>query len=224
MARETLIDVSHTVTSGMVTYKGLPAPLICDYLDREASKRHYSPGTTFQIGRIDMVANTGTYVDAPFHRFEKGKDLSELPLSCLADLEGIVIRAKHHNERPIDARFFEALDLENKAVLVHTGWSENWRTERYFEGHPFLTEDAAVYLCEAGAALVGIDSLNIDDTDDGRRPVHTALLGNSIPVVEHMTNLAALPDQGFRFFAAPVKVKAMGSFPVRAFALLTRPA
>ncbi len=218
--KKALIDVSHTVKTGMVTYKGLPAPLICDYIDREASKTIYAPGTTFQIGRIDMVANTGTYVDAPFHRFEDGKDLSQLPLTSLADLEGVVIRVKHHNERPIDASFFEPHALENKAVLVHTGWCANWRTEEYFEGHPFLTEDAAHHLCESGVALVGIDSLNIDDTDDGTRPVHTALLGKNIPIVEHMTNLGELPDDGFRFFATPVKVEAFGSFPVRAFAVV----
>ncbi|MFQ5510854.1 MAG: cyclase family protein [Candidatus Krumholzibacteriia bacterium] len=222
MKQRNFIDVSHTIGTGLVTYKGLPAPLICDYLDREASKEHYAPGTTFQIGRIDMVGNTGTYIDAPFHRFAEGKDLSELPLASLADIDGVVIRAERHNERPIDASFFASRDLKKKAVLVHTGWSRYWRTEQYFEGHPFLTEDAAQHLCEAGAALVGIDSLNIDDRDDGRRPVHTALLGNDIPIVEHMANLDELPDEGFRFFATPVKVKAFGSFPVRAFALTTR--
>lgn len=211
------IDVSHTVEHGMITYKGLPAPLICDYLSREASREHYAPGTEFHIGKIEMVANTGTYIDAPFHRFAAGKDLAELPLSSLAGLEGLVIRVDPSQGRAINASVFQGKDLVGKAVLVQTGWSAHWRTDQYFEGHPFLTAEAAQYLQAEGAALVGIDSLNIDDTADGRRPVHTILLGSEIPVVEHLTNLGQLPEQGFSFFAVPVKVKAFGSFPVRAF-------
>jgi kynurenine formamidase len=214
------IDVSHTVEHGMVTYKGLPAPLICDYLSREASRKNYAPGTEFQIGKIEMVANTGTYIDAPFHRFAEGKDLSELPLESLANLEGVVIRVEPGQGRAIDAAVFQGRNLAGKAVLVQTGWSAHWRTDQYFEGHPFLTERAARYLADAGVTLVGIDTLNIDDTADGRRPVHTTLLGHDIPIVEHMTNLGQLPGQGFKFFAVPVKVKAFGSFPVRAFGLV----
>jgi kynurenine formamidase len=204
----------------MVTYKGLPAPLICDYLSREASRKNYAPGTEFQIGKIEMVANTGTYIDAPFHRFAEGKDLSELPLESLANLEGVVIRVEPGQGRAIDAAVFQGRNLAGKAVLVQTGWSAHWRTDQYFEGHPFLTERAARYLADAGVTLVGIDTLNIDDTADGRRPVHTTLLGHDIPIVEHMTNLGQLPGQGFKFFAVPVKVKAFGSFPVRAFGLV----
>jgi len=215
-----LIDVSHTVEHGLITYKGLPAPIICDFLSREQSRALYAPGTEFHIGKIEMVANTGTYVDAPFHRYASGKDLSELPLRSLANLEAVVFRAPGH-QRVIDAQFFEGPQLNGKAVLVHTGWSRHWKTERYFEGHPFLTEGAADYLRKAGARLVGIDSYNIDDTADGSRPVHSILLGNDIPVAEHLTNLQALPDTGFRFFAVPVKVKAFGTFPVRAFGLVT---
>jgi kynurenine formamidase len=219
MQDKKLIDVSHLVEHGMITYQGLPAPVICDYWTREASRAHYAPGTEFHIGKIEMVANTGTYLDAPFHRFAGGKDLAELPLSSLANLDGIVIRVDG-SERAVDAAAFKDLDLAAKAVLVHTGWSRHWRTDHYFEGHPFLTADAAQHLVEAGAVLVGIDSLNIDDTADGKRPVHTTLLYNDIPIVEHLTNLAALPEQGFKFFATPVKVRAFGSFPVRAFALV----
>ncbi len=218
MPDRAFIDLSHTVADGLITYRGLPAPVIGDYLSRVASRGHYAEGTEFHVGKIEMVANTGTYVDAPFHRFAGGKDLADLPLAALADLDGLVVRAA--GPRAIDASAFRGLDVRGRAVLVHTGWSRHWQTERYFEGHPFLTEAAAVYLREAGAALVGIDSLNIDDTADGRRPVHTVLLGAEIPVAEHLTNLAALPDAGFRFFAVPVKVRAMGSFPVRAFALV----
>jgi arylformamidase len=219
-AQRLLIDVSHTVEDGMITYKGLPAPIICDYLSREASRRLYAEGTEFQIGKIEMVANTGTYLDSPFHRFADGKDLAALDLAALADLDGIVVRAAGRGERAITQAAFEGLKINSKAVLVHTGWAEHWRTDQYFEGHPFLTSDAARYLVDAGATLVGIDSLNIDDTADGRRPVHTALLGADIPIVEHMCGLEHLPDQGFRFFAVPVKVRGVGTFPVRAFAIV----
>ncbi len=215
-----LIDVSHTVEHGLVTYKGLPAPVVCDYLSRKQSREHYAPDTEFHIGRIDMVANTGTYVDSPFHRYPAGKDLSELPLSSLADLDTMVFRAPS-GRRAIGPELFEGHRLEGKAVLVHTGWSVHWKTDQYFEGHPFLTEDAATYLHDAGVRLVGIDSLNIDDTADLRRPVHTILLGSEIPIAEHLTNLGELPDRGFRFFAVPVKVKSFGTFPVRAFGLVS---
>ena len=217
-----LIDVSHTVEHGLVTYAGLPAPIICDYLSREESRNHYAQGTEFHIGKIEMVANTGTYVDSPFHRYADGKDLSELPLSKLANLSGIVLRLASHHQRAIGASLFQGHELVGKAVLVHTGWSKHWMTEQYFDGHPYLTEDAALYLREEGAALVGIDSLNIDDIDDGRRPVHSILLEAEIPIAEHLTNLHLLPDDDFQFFAVPVKVKAFGTFPVRAFGLVNK--
>jgi arylformamidase len=215
-----LIDLSHTVEHGMVTYKGLPAPIICDFLSREQSKRIYAPGTEFHIGKIEMVANTGTYLDAPFHRYADGKDLSELPLEWLADLEAIVVRAREAG-RAIGPDAFAKHKVEGKAVLVQTGWSRHWRTDRYFDGHPFLTSEAAAHLRDAGARLVGIDSLNIDDISGGERPVHSTLLKADIPIVEHMTNLDQVPDGGFRFTAAPVKVKAFGTFPVRAFARIS---
>lgn len=215
-----LIDLSHTVEHGLVTYKGLPAPIICDFMSRESSRSHYAPGTEFNIGKIEMVANTGTYVDAPFHRFANGKDLSELPLSSLAELPGVVFRPDTSRSRAIDASAFAGVDVQDKAVLVHTGWSKHWTTPQYFEGHPFLTLDAAQFLKDSGAKLVGIDSLNIDSTDDGARPVHTALLGADIPVCEHLCNLDLLPNSGFLFSAVPVKVRAFGTFPVRAYAYL----
>jgi arylformamidase len=213
-----LVDVSHTVEAGMITYKGLPAPVICDYLSREESRGRYAPGTEFQIGRIDMVANTGTYVDAPFHRYAHGRDLSELALTSLADLECLVVRPRLDG-RAIGAQAFANLEVRGRAVLVQTGWDANWRTDAYFEGHPHLTHAAALHLAERGALLVGIDSFNIDCTDDGTRPVHSALLGRDIPICEHLCNLRDLPDTGSRFFAVPVKVKGMGTFPVRAFAV-----
>ena len=214
------VDLSHTVYDGLMTYKGLPAPMICDFLSREDSRRFYKAGTSFHIGRIDMVANTGTYLDSPFHRFEDGKDLSQLELSALAGLDAVVARVTGLASRAVDREVFLSLDVRGKAVLVATGWSRHWATEQYFEDHLYLTSDAAEYLRNAGAALVGIDSYNIDDTADGTRPVHTTLLGAGMPIVEHMCNLEQLPAGGFTFTAAPVKVKGMGTFPVRAFATL----
>jgi kynurenine formamidase len=215
-----LIDVSHTVEHGLVTYKGLPAPIICDFLSREASRQLYAAETEFHIGKIEMVANTGTYLDSPFHRYADGDDLSQLLLSSVADIEGIVIRAGDSPGQAIDASRFHQVDVREKAVLVQTGWDRHWGSERYFEGHPFLTGDAARFLAGSGAKLVGIDSLNIDDIRDTARPVHSVLLKAGVPVVEHLCNLGALPDEGFKFFAVPVKVKGMGTFPVRAFGIL----
>ena len=217
VAPRTFLELSHTIEHGMITYRGLPAPLMCDFLSREASRQHYAEGTEFHIGRIDMVANTGTYLDSPFHRFADGKDLSQLGLSSLAGLDSVLVRVEGTG-RKITRDAFKHLDVRGKAVLVQTGWDRHWRTDAYFEGHPFLTEDAAQYLAQSKARLVGIDSYNIDDTSDGRRPVHTILLGREIPIVEHMTGLAQLPTSGFEFFAVPPKICAFGTFPVRAFA------
>ena len=218
MSRQ-LVDLSHEVEHGMITYKGLPAPIICDFLSREASRKNYAEGTEFQIGKIEMIANTGTYVDSPFHRFADGIDLSELPLESLADLDGIVVHVEKYG-RAIPAMAFDGIQISGKALLVHTGWSRHWRTDQYFEGHPFLTREAALSLAKSGVAFVGIDTYNIDDTADGTRPAHTLLLGNRIPICEHMCGLEKLPDMGFRFHAAPVKVKGFGTFPVRAYAVL----
>ncbi|HZI86987.1 MAG TPA: cyclase family protein [Pyrinomonadaceae bacterium] len=238
----TLIDLSHTIEHGMITYKGLPAPVISDHLTREASRALYAPGTEFHIGKIEMVANTGTYLDSPFHRYKEGKDLSELTLESLAYLEGVVVRrigaAEHELERArfpdfklgtdsltegraITAAALEHLDVKGKAVLFHTAWDMRWRTEDYSNGrHPFLTSDAVKFLVDAKAALVGIDSYNIDDTSGGNRPAHSILLAAGIPIVEHLCGLRELPSTGFQFFAVPVKVQGFGTFPVRAFAMV----
>ncbi len=242
----TLVDLSHTIEHGMITYKGLPAPVISDHLTREASRAVYAPGTEFHIGKIEMVANTGTYLDSPFHRYEEGTDLAGLSLESLAYLEGIVVRHVGGAERELErARFpeietvsenlfgpedravtaaaLEHLDVKAKAVLFHTAWDMRWRTEDYSNGrHPFLSADAAALLAEAGAALVGIDSYNIDCTADGRRPAHSILLAAGIPIVEHLCGLRELPPTGFRFFAVPAKVKGFGTFPVRAFAVVPK--
>ena len=212
------VDISHTVEHGMITYKGLPAPVISDFLTREDSRTHYAEDTEFHIGKIDMVANTGTYIDSPFHRYARGKDLAGLELSTLANVGGIVI---HSSDRAITEQVLAGVDVQGKAVLFHTGWDQHWRTETYANGeHPFLTEGAATYLAKGGAAIVGIDSYNIDSTTDGKRPAHSILLGHDIPVVEHLCGLGELPDSGFKFFAVPVKVRQFGTFPVRAFAIV----
>jgi arylformamidase len=212
-----LIDLSHRIESGMVTYKGLPAPHICDFWKREETAAGYDDGSTFQIGRIDMVANTGTYLDTPFHRYADGDDLAAVALERLAGLDGLCVRA---DGMEAGAELFDGLDVAGKAVLVHTGWDRHWRTDAYSSDHPFLAEEAARLLAGRGAALVGIDSYNIDDTRTRRRPVHTILLGAGTLICEHMTGLGALPPSGFRFTAAPPGIAGMGTFPVRAFAAI----
>ena len=215
-----IVDLSHVIEHGMTTYKGLPGPHICDFWTREGSAENYDDGSTFQIGRIDMVANTGTYLDSPFHRYADGKDLSELPLGSLANLPALVVRRPFEGALATAAADLDGRDVRGKAVLVHTRWDRHWRSDAYSENHPFLTADAAEWLAENGAALVGIDSYNIDDTRIRRRPVHTILLGAEIPICEHMTGLGQVPDDGFLFSAVPPKVRGMGTFPVRAYAVL----
>jgi kynurenine formamidase len=214
------VDLSHTIHDGLVTYRGLPAPVICDYLSREESRSHYAPGTEFQIGKIEMISNTGTYVDCPFHRYADGKDLSEVPLELFADLPGIVIRADYREDLALTADRFKNHEVANRAVLVQTGWDQHWETERYFGEHPFLTADAAIYLRDSHVRLVGIDSMNIDDTRGATRPVHSILLRSEILIAEHLCNLQNVPDQGFWFSAIPPKFKGVGTFPVRAYARL----
>lgn len=214
-----LIDVSHSVADGKVTYPGIPAPLICDFLSREASSEYYAPGVSFCINKIDMPANTGTYIDSPFHRYEEGLDLASMPLESVAQLDAVVCRVPHRN-RAVGVEIFEGFEVTGKAILIETGWSRYWGTEQYFENHPYLTREAALYLKKMGVILVGIDSLNIDDTNDPERPVHSVLLGANIPIVEHMCNLNALPNSNFVFHAAPVKVHEFGTFPVRAYAVI----
>jgi kynurenine formamidase len=215
-----IVDLSHVIEHGMTTYKGLPGPHICDFWARESTRGNYDDDATFQIGRIDMVANTGTYVDSPFHRYADGADLADLPLPSLADLPGLVIRRPFENGIATDVEDLEGRDLRGKAVLIHTGWDRHWRTDRYGVESPFLTGEAADWLIENGALLVGIDSNNIDDVRGRSRPVHTKLLGAGVVICEHMTCLGSLPDEDFRFSAVPPKVRGMGSFPVRAYAVL----
>lgn len=222
LADRVYIDLSHVIEDGLVTYKGLPAPIICDYLSREASRAFYDEGTEFQIGKIEMVSNTGTYVDCPFHRYADGKDCAEMALERFVDLPAVVIRVDYRQGLAVDVERFHGKVGAGQAVLVHTGWAVHWNTPAYYENHPFLTAQAAEYLVEQGVALVGIDSHNIDDTRTRSRPVHSTLLRHEIVIAEHLCNLDQLPDTGFTFSAVPPKFKGVGTFPVRAFARIMK--
>ena len=211
------IELSHRIEENMLTYKGLPAPVMCDFLSRSESRSLYENGAEFSIQTIKMVGNTGTYLDSPFHRYADGKDLADLPLASVAHLDAVVVKS---NDMAIGPDAFEGIEFAGKAVLVRTDWDVHWRTDRYFENHPFLTAAAANHLVAGGAALVGIDSHNIDDTRGRDRPVHTILLGKDIPICEHMTGLDQMPELGARFYAVPPKLVAFGTFPVRAFAIV----
>ncbi|GII90093.1 cyclase family protein [Sinosporangium siamense] len=214
-----LVELSHRIEEGMTTYPGIPGPVLGVHLSREESKKHYAPGTEFHIGTITLAANTGTYLDSPFHRYPDGADLSGLPLDCLADLPGLVVPCTGTPVIGLD--HLRGLDVRGRAVLLHTGWDRYFGTEQYFHGHPYLSGDAAAWLAAEGAALVGIDSLNIDATPpQGERPAHSTLLAARIPLVEHLTGLAALPPSGFRFHAAPPLIGGLGTFPVRAYAVI----
>ena len=215
------MELSHRITDGTVTYPGLPGPQVGSYLARGESEGHYAPGTSFEISRITMVGNTGTYLDAPYHRFADGADVADLPAERFADLEGVLVRVTGQHSRAVTREAFLPYDVAGRAVLVHTGWDVHFGTETYGgDGHPYLTGDAVAYLVGAGAALVGIDSLNVDDTADPRRPAHTGLLGAGIPVVEHLTGLDQLPVTGFRFHAAPPRIAGLATSIVRAYAVL----
>ncbi len=210
-----LADLSHVIEHQMITYPGLPGPDISEHLSFDASHDHYAAGTEFAIGRISMVANTGTYLDTPAHRFRDGHDLSALSLQQCADLPAFLIDAVG----AIGAAAFSDVEVTGSAVLLRTGWDRHWGTERYGDpAHPYLTEAGAQALVEGGATLVGIDSVNIDDTTTGERPAHTLLLAAGIPIVEHLTGLADLPRRGARFTAVPPAVRGLATFPVRAFA------
>ena len=215
-----LVDLSHEIVDGMTTHPGIPAPSISTFLTHEASTGRYAPGTTFEIGRIDLVANTGTYIDTPAHRFPGGQDLADLALERVVDLDGVLVDCRGATERAIGPEAFRGIHVRGRAVLVATGWDEHWGTEEYLSDNPFLTGEAAGWLVESGAALVGIDSLNVDSLTDPQRPSHTAILGAGIPLVEHLTGLGALPSTGWRFFAVPPRIRGMATFPVRAFAMV----
>ena len=228
MSKRRIVDLSHVITDGMITYPGIPAPVLGAHLTFDESASHYAAGTEFSIGTISMAANTGTYLDTPAHRYRDGEDLSVLSLDRMVDLEGVVVRARTKvasGTRPIDesdlVTALDGVELAGRAVVIETGHSDRWGTAAYFSEHPYLTDDAVEFLVSVRPSLVGIDSLNIDSTHTGRRPAHSWLLAARIPVVEHLTGLDQLPDTGFRFTAAPPAVRGMGTFPVRAFAVVS---
>lgn len=226
--RRRVVDLAHEITEGMVTYPGIPAPTLGSHLSFDDSADHYAPGTEFSIGMVTLATNTGTYLDTPAHRYRAGDDLAALPLDRMVDLDGVVVRAGDAlatarvagEPLAIGVSALDELDVAGRAVLVETGHARHWGTDAYFTDHPYLTGDVADWLVDQGAALVGIDSLNIDGTSTGERPVHSRLLAAGIPVVEHLTGLDRLPDDGFRFTAAPPKVAGLGTFTVRAFAVV----
>jgi kynurenine formamidase len=215
-----LLDLSHPIRQGLTTYPGLPTPEIGAHLDRDAAETIYGPGVTFHIGMVTMCANTGTYIDVPFHRFADGHDLIDLPLERVSGVPGICIDG---DPRRIELEALGDTDVSGFAVLFRTGHSKHFGTPQYMVDHPYLASELARTLVERGAACVGIDSLNVDATSgpegDGR-PVHTILLRNDIPIIEHLTDLGSLPRSGFTFTAVPPKIEQLGSFPVRAFAEL----
>ncbi len=213
-----LIDLSHVITDGMVTYPGLPAPIVADHLTREAAEQIYGPGFTFQIGLVTMCTNTGTYIDVPFHRFADGHDLSALQLNRVAQVPGVCFDCR--GRRAVELTADDLSTFAHHAVLIRTDHGQHFGTDQYFHDHPFLTEATADALVEANVACVGIDSLNIDSTETGERPIHTTLLGAEIPIIEHLTALDKLPHQGFAFTAVPPKIVGAGTFTVRAFATL----
>jgi arylformamidase len=215
-----LVELSHVIRAGMVTYPGLPGPQITPYLTREASRSRYAPGTEFAIDTITLVGNTGTYLDAPYHRYPGGADLSDVELASTADLSAVVVRVTGAGRPGIDVGALAGLDVRGAAVLLHTGDDIRFGTPAYARGGHFLTRDGAAWLADHHAALVGIDALNIDDTADGERPAHTLLLAAGIPVVEHLTGLEQLPPAGAKFTAAPLRIEGLGTIPVRAFARL----
>jgi kynurenine formamidase len=219
------VELNHVVSAGMTTYPGLPGPEITPHLTRAESRVVYAEGTEFAIDRLSMVGNTGTYLDSPFHRYGDGTDLAGLPLERLADLPAVVVRTIGSGVRAVDVGALAALDVAGRAVLLHTGGDTDWATPAYAQDAPYLTAAGAQWLVDHGAALVGIDSVNIDDISPaagGSRPAHSLLLGAGIPVVEHLTGLEELPPTGARFTAAPPRVAAFGTFPVRAYASVPR--
>lgn len=219
-----LIDLSHTLEPGMPAYPGLPAPVFATVFSHDEAPAHgYAPGTTFQIATLALCGNTGTYIDAPFHRHRDRADLAGLRLEQLADLPGLLVDATGVSGRGIGAALFEGRAVAGKAVLIRTDWSRRWGGLSYWEPGPFLAADGAAWLAEHGATLVGIDSWNIDDTGDWARPAHTILLGADIVICEHMCALDRLPESGFRFSAVAPRIAGGTSFPVRAYALVEGP-
>jgi len=216
-ARGALVELSHVIRAGMITYPGLPGPAITPYLTREASRAHYAPGTEFAIDRLTMIGNTGTYLDAPFHRYADGGDLTSVTLEQTVDVPATLVRLGDSDGYGVNADLLAPFDVTDKAVLLHTGDAARFGTPEYAQDRHYLTRDGAEFLVQHRAKLVGIDALNIDDTDALQRPAHTLLLEAAIPVVEHLTGLEQLPPTGATFTAVPLRIERFGTIPVRAF-------
>jgi arylformamidase len=215
-----LVELSHVIRAGMITYPGLPGPEITPYLTREASRERYGPGTEFAIDQLTMVGNTGTYLDSPYHRYPDGTDLSGIPLDRTVDIPAVVVRVGGAAQRGIGVGALAAYEVAGAAVLLHTGDDVGFGTPAYADDAHFLTRAGAAWLAEHGPALVGIDAVNIDDHADLQRPAHSLLLAAGIPVVEHLTGLGQLPPTGAGFTAVPLRIERLGTVPVRAFARL----
>jgi arylformamidase len=215
-----IVELSHEIVAGMTTYPGLPGPEITRHVSRFESRKHYAPGTEFTIDRISMVGNTGTYLDSPYHRYEDGADLAGVPLTSVADLPAVVVNLLGSGDRSIGPQALASYEVRDAAVLLHTGWDRHWRTDEYGKNAPYLSRSGALWLADAGARLVGIDSVNIDDTTDLARPAHSILLKAGVLVLEHLTGLGELPVTGARLHSAPPRLRAFGTFPVRAYATL----
>ena len=219
-----IVDLSHVIEAGMVTDPRLPVPVVRDVWTREQSAARYAPGVSFQIASIEFPQNTGTYLDAPFHRHEGLAGVWDYPIERTTDLPGVVIDARavlKQGKPAMGPELLEGVDVEGAAVLFRTGWDAKWGSDEYGGGgHPYLTEACAQALVDRGCVLFGVDALNADDTSDPARPAHTILLRENVAIVENLTNLGELPQHGFRFHAAPVKAKGLGSFPVRAYAVI----
>jgi arylformamidase len=219
----TIVDLSHPIDERVPMFPGHPAPVLDEYLSRSRAAAQYAPGTSFVIHRYTFLGNTGTYLDAPFHRFPDGADLATLPLPRTVDLPGVVVDARAAvaaGQLGISPDALAGLDVAGHAVLMLTGWDRFWQTPEYLGGKPYITAACATALRDRGAALAGIDTWNIDDVADRARPAHTILLGAGIPIVENLRNLAALPAQRFRFFAPPLPFRGGSAIPVRAFAIV----
>ena len=219
-----LVELNHPIHAGMTTYPGMPGPVITPFLTREDSRSHYEAGTEFSIGRIEMIANTGTYLDTPSHRYEDGHDLAGLDLAKVADVPVTLIDLTGAPSRAIGPEALAAHPIGGTAVLLRTGWDRHWGSGAYLatDEAPYVTAAGAAFLVEAGAVLVGIDSVNIDDAyGPGKpRPAHSALLAAEIPILEHLTGLEQLPPAGARLHAAPPRIHGFGTFTVRAYAVI----